>query len=203
MYKKSFSLIEIIFVIVLISVISSYTIQTNNQDKLVLAKNQIKMHLKYMRYIAMLDNKYDHNDKNWYRKAWNVKFRWCSGKKQIHYYIYSDLDNSGHVKEEETLKDPLTNNRIYSTISCKDNSKRTNYTLLSKYYGVKTLDISCNDTSSLGQILFLNTGIAYSKFTNNENIDKYKIQKDCKIDIYDKYNSKETITVTGNTGYIY
>ena len=120
MNKKTFSLIEIIFVITLIAIISSYSNYKNNQNRLILAKNQIIMHLKYMRYIAMLDNKYEHDNDLWFRKAWNLKFRWCNGKKSLHYYIYSDLDNTGHVKQEETLKDPLTNNYIYSSTHCKD-----------------------------------------------------------------------------------
>jgi len=205
MNKKSFSLIEIIFVISILAIITSYSISKNNLNKLNLAKDQIIMHLKYMRYIALLDNKYEHNNDLWFRKAWNLKFRRCNNDTGIHYYIYSDNDNSGHAKEEESLKDPLTQQYIYSSTACIDKNNRTNYTLLSKYYNIKSVDISCNNTSSsLGQILYLNDGIAYSRFENNKNsINKYKINQNCTIKLIDFDNNYKIITVEGKTGYVY
>lgn len=203
--KKAFSLIEIIFVLVLIGIASSFAIPKNNISKLNLAKQQLTMQLKYMRYIAMLDNKYDHNNTLWYRKAWNFKFRWCNGKKEIHYYIFSDINNNGHVSEIESLKDPLTNQYIYSSKYCKDSINRTNYTLISKYYDIKSVDITCNKTSSLGQILFLNDGVGYSKFESNNTNHKndYKITSDCSIKLIDKNHKDVNITISGKTGYIY
>jgi Tfp pilus assembly protein FimT len=203
MNKKSFSLLELIFIIILITIITSFSFYNINQNKLLLAKKQIILHLKYMRYIALLDNKFDHTNTNWYRESWNLKFRWCNGKDKLHYYIYSDKDNNGHVKEDETLIDPLTNNHIYSTTKCQDNINRTNYTLLSKYYNISKVEISCNQTNSLGQILFLNTGIASSKFVNNVNMNKYTIKDDCYLKLFDSNRNESIITITANTGYIY
>ena len=87
-YLKSFSLIELIFVISIIAIISTYSISNTNINKLKLAKNQIIMHLKYMRYISLLDNKYEHNNGLWFRKAWNLKFRKCINTKRFKYFRY-------------------------------------------------------------------------------------------------------------------
>lgn len=205
MKKNTFTLIEIVFVIILIGVITSFSISKNNINKLVLAKDQIIMHLKYMRYIAMNDNKYEHNNSLWYKKGWNLKFRYCDGKDDIHYYIYSDEDLTGHVKEIETLKDPFTNQYIYSSIHCVDSIDRTNYTLLSKYYNIKKIEISCNETTSIGQVLYLDDGNIYTKFSPDSNVskNKYKLNEDCTIDLYDKQNNKQTITLDYRTGYVY
>jgi len=206
--KKSFSLLEIIFVLIIITIISSMAFQNKNISKIKLAKEQLILHLKYMRYISMIDNKYNHNDNLWYRKAWNMKFLNCSKNiGGIYYVIYENVINTNHwaISKSETLKDPLTSNYIYSYQCKKDELyDKSKFVLLSQYYGIKKINISCNESSSLGQILFLNNGSAYTKFNNNYNdMNKYKIQNNCKITLLDGYNQKEYINIEANTGFIH
>jgi hypothetical protein len=77
------------------------------------------------------------------------------------------------------------------------------YILLTKEYEIVKIDISCNNTSTLGQIIFGNNGKIYSKqaYTQND-IDKYEIKEPCHITIYDKQNNSNTITIEPNTGFI-
>jgi hypothetical protein len=119
--KKSFSLLELIFIILIVSIVASQSNIRNNLSKLQLAKQQLLLHLKYTRYIAMLDEKYDYDDEEWYKKRWNLKFLNCRESiGGIYYVIYSDNDKDGHIDKEESLKDPLTNNHIYSFQCTKD-----------------------------------------------------------------------------------
>ena len=69
--KKGFSLLELIFVISIVGIIVTHSIQKDNLSKIKIAKNQILLHLKYARYIAMLDNKYDYEDTLWHKKRWS------------------------------------------------------------------------------------------------------------------------------------
>ena len=209
MDKKSFSLIELIFIILLISIIISNIIPKNKVSKINLAKKQIITHLKYTRYIAMLDNKYNYNDIYWYKKQWNMKFLNCSNKVNgIYYVIYSNTikPSKWYISKNETLIDPFTNNYIYSTSKCKQDNlyDKSKYVLLSNYYGVTSIKISCNNTSSLGQIYFDNNGSAYSYIDNNyDYIEQNKIKNNCIITLIDKYNKRENITIEANTGYVY
>jgi len=209
MKKTSFTLIEIIFVLILVSIILSFSSPKIKVPKLLLAKQQIITHLKYTRYIAMLDNKYFYNDTYWYKKLWNIKFLNC--KKDvggIYYVIYSNKYNPTrwYVSKDETLIDPFTNNYIYSSSSCQQDSlyDKSKYVLLTNYYGIKDIEISCNNTSSLGQIYFDNNGTAYSYIDNDyTKINEYKIKNNCIITLISNDNRKENITIEGNTGYIY
>jgi type II secretory pathway pseudopilin PulG len=207
--KKSFSLIEIIFTIVLISVLFSYIVPKNGISKIKIAKQQLITHLKYTRYIAMLDNKYNINDIYWHKKLWNIKFLNCNESNGgIYYVIYSNEINPSkwYISKDETLIDPFTNNYIYSTSKCEQDSlyDKSKYVLLSSYYGIDKILISCNDTSSLGQIYFDNNGSGYSYINNNYDYFKeYMITDNCIIKLYDKNNNEENITIEGNTGYIY
>jgi len=75
--KKGFSLLELIFVILIIGIILSQSIYRNNLSKIQLAKNQIMLHLKYARYVSMIDNKYNYKNNKWFKKRWSLKFMNC------------------------------------------------------------------------------------------------------------------------------
>jgi len=205
MNKKSFSLIELIFVIMLLAIITSQVSLKNNLSKIKLAKQQIVLHLKYTRYIAMLDNKYDNNNSLWFRKRWTMKFLNCQKKiGGLYYVIYSDENLNGSISKEETLKDPLTSNYIYS-FQCKEDTvyDKNKLILLTKRYNIESINISCNKTSTIGQLSFDINGELHSKLSTKDNEhDKYKIKKDCEIEIIDKFENKEIIIIAKNTGFI-
>ncbi len=200
--KKSFSLIEVIFIISLLGIIATYGLPKNNISKIKLAKNQLLLHLKYTRYIAMLDNKYDLEKALWYKQRWNMKFLNCQESiGGIYYAIYSDEDMNGQISKEETLQDPLTNEYIYSYQCTKDSLyDKSKFVLLSETYGVDFIDISCNETSTIGQIIFDHDGKVYTK--HNENIEKYEIKEPCTIKLSNKNNENEIITIYPNSGFI-
>ena len=205
MAKKSFSLIEIIFSITLIALISSQILHKNTFSNLQLAANKIIIHLKLTRYTAMLDNKYKTNDSLWFRERWTMKFQNCSKKVGgIYYVIYSDKNHGGGINKTETLKDLLTDKYLYSNYDCKASANESKYILLTKEYGVTNIDISCNSTSTNGQITFDHNGVAYSRIsTKSDEKDKYKIKSRCYIKLFDIDNNSQTIVIEGNTGYIH
>ncbi|MCI0500774.1 MAG: type II secretion system protein [Epsilonproteobacteria bacterium] len=200
--KKSFSLLELLIIISVVAIVVTHSIQKNNLSKIKIAKNQILLHLKYTRYIAMLDNKYDKEDALWHKKRWSLKFLNCqSAIGGIYYVVYSDLDNNGAIKKTEALKDPLTNNYIYSYQCTKDNLyDKSKFVLLSQEYEIQSVDISCNETSTIGQISFGYDGKVYAR--NGTHEDDYEIKKPCTIKLFDKHNQSETITIYPNSGYI-
>jgi len=204
--KKTFTLIELIMILLLIGIISSQSELRNNMSKIKLAKKQIILHLKYTRYIAMIDNKFDNNDPLWFRKRWTVKFLNCNKNiGGLYYIIYSDINENGYISKVETLQDPLTNKYIYS-YQCKEDTNLDKYTLilLTKEYGIKNIKISCNSTQTIGGISFDINGYGYSKLSTKEyDKDKYRLNNDCYIQLYDKKNNEEIITIDGITGVIF
>jgi Tfp pilus assembly protein FimT len=200
--KKSFSLLELLIIISVVAIIITHSIQKNNLSKIKLAKNQILLHLKYSRYIAMLDNKYDKEDTLWHKKRWSMKFEKCDKDiGGVFYSVFSDENKGGGVNKEEVLKDPLTNNYIFAT-SCKKDTlyDKSKFVLLTQEYEIKNIDISCNETSTIGQISFGYDGKVYGK--NGMNEDDYEIKEPCTITLYDKHNQFDTITIYPQTGYI-
>ncbi|VAY87534.1 N-terminal methylation [hydrothermal vent metagenome] len=202
--KQSFSFLELILAIVLIGIIITQFIPKNNSSKLNIATNKMVLYLKYTRYMAMIDNKFDHKNNKWYKAWWTLKFHRCNKSiGGIYYVVYSDISGgTAHYKKEDCLKDPLTNKYLYSNGCTRDTlNDKSKYILLSEF-GVTKVDVSCNTTSAIGQISFAHDGKIYSQLGGTP-IKDYEITKTCYINMYDENNNKATIAVEANTGFIY
>lgn len=203
--KSSFSLIELIFIIFILTVLSSFVNLKVQDTKLDVAANRLVLYLKETRYQALLDNKFKSDDTLWHKKRWTLKFFRCNKKTGgLYYSIYSDENKTGHPNLDESLKDPLTNKRIYSTNKCEVSDNKSKYVLLTNEYNIKDVDVSCNSTSSLGQISFGSDGKVYSKLSPYENeYDEYQINNRCTINLISQENSTREIKLEPITGYVY
>lgn len=203
--KKSFSLLELILVIALISIIIYFfkpNIQINKSKE---AANRIVLYLKQTRYQALIDDKEDSLNKLWHKKRWTFKFFRCKQSVGgVYYIIYSDENMKGHPNIDESMNDPLTNKKIYSSNNCETTPNTSKYVLLTKEFGIKDINISCNTTSSLGQISFGNDGKIYSKLSNYENQEnEYEIKQRCKIELISEQEPKIGIFIEPKSGYVY
>ncbi len=199
--KKSFSLFEIIVVISLIAIITVLTIPKIEVSKLNQATEKVILYLHYTRYIALLDNKYDVNNLEWEKKRWTMKFQQCSkGEDGLYFVVYSDMSGgTAHFKKKETMLDPLNNKYLYSGYDCVPNADESSDILLTKEYGIKDIIISCNTTSTIGQISFGHDGKIYSQL----GINIKEVEETCGIKLIDKLGNSNTILLEPKTGYIH
>ena len=199
--KKSFSFLEMILVIILISIALSISIPKNQKrSNLEMAAKKLIFYLNYTRYIAFLDDKEDIDDDKFLRKLWTLKFQKCSQDiGGLYFVVYSDHDTkTTHFKKSDCLKDPLSNKYLYSNYDCVANNNESKYILLTKQYGITDINVSCNTTSTLGQISFANDGEIYSDLSHLT-----KISNPCTITLYDKNNHHISIIVEPHTGFSY
>ena len=122
----------------------------------------------------------------------------------FYYIIYSDINKNGAISKEETLKDPLTNNYIYS-YQCKKDSlyDKTKFVLLTKEYGITNINVSCNDTTTIGQLSFGLDGNVFTKLSTHDNdSEAYKLNEVCEIVLKDKEDNQEIIKIYPYTGFI-
>ena len=188
--------------LVIISIITYQIVPKNQISKLQLATDKILLYLNYTRYIAHIDNKFDNYDDEWEKKRWTLKFLNCSTKYGgLYYNVYSDMyGGTAHYKKTDTLKDPLNNKYLYSNACSEDLlNDKSKHVLLSKEYDIKEINVSCNTTSTIGQISFGFDGKIYSQLgTNIKEIDKT-----CYIKLIDKQNNFKEIAIEPKTGYIH
>jgi uncharacterized protein YxeA len=203
--RKAFSLIEIIIVILLLVIVGSFFRYKNtNTNNIEQATKRLILYLKQTRYQAQLDNTYDETDSLWYKKRWTLKFFNCSKNiGGLYYSIYSDTNKKGHPNLNESLNDPLTNKKVYSSNKCIDTSRISKYVLLTKHFDITNIDISCNSTSSLGQISFGQNGKIYTKLSSyTDDSSRYELKKRCIITLYDSNNNIRQIGISPETGFI-
>jgi len=199
--KKSFSLIELTIVLTLIAIVLSIAIPKQKNSKLDLAVDKLVLYLNYTRYIALIDNKYDIDDKEWEKKLWSLKFQRCSKEKDgLYFVVFSDESGgTGAFKKSETLKDPLNNKYLYSGYDCEPSKNESKNILLTKEYNIAKVEVSCNTTSTIGQISFGYDGKIYSSLGMNIK----KIMEPCIITLDDFYGNKAKIKIEPETGYIH
>ncbi|RXK12416.1 hypothetical protein CP965_07470 [Halarcobacter mediterraneus] len=203
--KNSFSLIETIVVIFLILLISSMTFTKIKEDKLTNALKRLELYIKQTRYQSLIDNKNNLNDSLWHKKRWTLKFFNCKEEVGgLYYVIYSDTNKTGHPNQNESLIDPLTKKRVYTTNNCNYHENRSKYVLLTKEFNIKEINMNCNSTSTIGQISFGSNGKVYTKLSTNENeFDKYELINRCEIKFTDKIGRYKILIVEAKTGYSY
>jgi len=199
--RNSFSFIEVLVVLVILSVIASFSFFKQNNSNLQLATQKIILYLNYTRYISHIDNKEDSQDAQWQKKLWTLKFQNCSSAVGgLYYVVYSDTSGgTSHFKKSECLKDPTSNKYLYSNNDCDASGDESKYILLTKEYGVTKVELKCNTTGSIGQISFGYDGKIYSSLGDSPK----EITTPCNLTLYDKNGDNNTIVIEPKTGYIH
>ncbi len=201
--KKSFSLLEIVLTILLISFIYTIFLPKNRINYIDEVTTRMQLYISYVRYKALIDDKFDLQDSLWHKKRWTIKFFRCrESVGGIYYSIYSDNNETGIPSANDSLKDPLTKKNIYSSNKCEENSSNSKFVLLTKNFGITDVQISCNDTTSLGQLSFDSDGKVYSKLSNYANeSNEYEINKPCFLKFISKDGENKELVVNPYTSY--
>jgi hypothetical protein len=206
-FKKSFSFLEIIAVIAILGIFySAFILKFEPKDtQLEVATQRLILYLKHTRMQALIDEKFDSNDNLWHKKRWSLKFLRCKQEVGgLYYSIYSDKNRTGQIAKDETLKDPLTKKYIYSDNSCEVKEDRSQYVLLTKEFNINHVEVSCNDTDSLGQLSFGSYAEVYTKLPDTENKHyEYLLKKPCEISLYNTNGDISVIVIEPQTGFIY
>lgn len=204
-YKKSFSLIELIVALILLSFISYSAISYYQPNSLEIVSNRLLIYLKQVRLQAFINDKFSSDDMLWHKKRWTLKFFRCRASVGgLYYVIYSDENQTGHPSSLESLKDPLTKKYIYSSNSCTSSELNSPYVLLTQQYDISDVNVSCNSTNSLGQVSFGADGRVYSKLSSEDGeFFEYEINELCTIKIIHKSGNFKEIIIENKTGYIY
>jgi len=213
MNKKAFTMIELVFVIVLIGILAALAIPRQKRDLRQEAADNILSAIRYTQHLALMDDKQKFNKAKWQRRFWRIYFGTCENK--IFFAIGSDDDmtgsNNGRVDHNESAIDPANGKLMWaldgdscagSSLSSSDLSPNI---FLGKKYGVTT--ISTSGGCSNMYIGFDHLGRPYnSGFVNsNKPDDSGVITDDCNLTFtsdagaFDPFN----IIITKETGYAY
>ncbi len=164
--KKAFTMLELVFVIVIIGILSVVAMPSFNRDTLQEAANQVVSHIRYTQHLAMMDDKFDSNDANWFKGRWQLQFGKSDYTDQEYAYsIYSDGGAySGSPALKELAKNPMNRNQLmtggYSGVIDWEDTRVVRKMNLGKSFGIQNVIFQggCAVTPSTARIAFDNLG---------------------------------------------
>jgi len=210
--KKAFTMIELIFVLVIIGIVAAVIIPRTRTNPLQEAAVQIVSHIRYTQHLAIVDDKYDANDTNWYKGRWQIVFHNnVAPNNDVAYTIFSDAGAyGGDATVGEIAKNPENSAKLLSggygaTIPSTD-TRMTRKMNLSASYGISSVTFSnaCNANAGT-RISFDNLGRPFqgqqSSMTGPYSATAQRLLvSDCNITFSDGSNNV-VITVRPETGY--
>ncbi|MDL2351084.1 pilus assembly FimT family protein [Campylobacter hyointestinalis] len=203
--KKAFTLFEIVVVIIVIGIMAAFVAPKFSRDDLRLAADQIATHIRYTQHLAMIDDKYDPGNADWYRGRWQIYFNTFEGKQT--YTIFSDQPTySGNPDAKEIAKNP-SNSSQYLTIGHSGISgiKPTPELDLTTKYNIEAIKLSCGRSNN-SRIFFDELGRPYAGNQKDKALsymyDEMPLKEQCTITLAHKNHSTCTINVEPETGYV-
>jgi prepilin-type N-terminal cleavage/methylation domain-containing protein len=230
--KKAFTLIEFLFVILIISILSISIIPNIKDNSLYEAATQVVTDIRYTQHLAMIDDKFDKSEKSWYKRRWTIRFRenlsFTSTLPPIAVYdkiwaytIYSDTPNyNGREPDLVSIaKDPLNKNKYLSggwdnTLHVENKASLSRMRLGEKY-GIKDVKFSGGCRSTVRYVYFDIFGRPFNSSTRDNSYELasagwHKIlTRPCKISLCtkecrgQKSDTEVIITIEPETGYVH
>lgn len=211
--KKAFTMLELVFVIVVAGILASLIIPSTKTNPLEEAAVQLLSHIRYTQHLAMVDDRYDSTDSEWYKSRWQLIFYDGVNSNSVpSYTIFSDNPGySGDPSSGEIAIDPQNKSRLmtggYSGSSQLDVTS-TNFIGMKSMnlgiqYGVIGYDLNGGCNGARISFDYLGRPIKGDLSTMTA---AYKagtqrlIVSDCNITI-NSLNDSISITVNAETGY--
>lgn len=224
MKKKAFTMIELVFVIVVVGILAAIMIPKLNRNASREAANQILTHIRYTQHLAMQDDKYENfvsdNPVRWFRMRWGVAFnntslQKCSidepGVVTWKYSVFFDKSLNGNINSENEVANDIYksgkllsggwSSGIVTEAICKKWNKELN---LGKRFGITSVDFK-DGCSGMQTIIFDEMGrpMRVASTTSGGAKRPYDrlLKKDCKITITDKRGNQTTIIIEKESGF--
>jgi len=163
--KKAFTLLELVFTIVIIGILAANMIPNMKTNSIQEAGIQLVSHIRYTQHLAIVDDKYDASDSTWYKSRWQLKFSIGDvTNNKYSYVIFSDTlgTKSGNPDPSEVATNPLDGNKKLTGGSTGDTMihsgdfEATAEMNIGEVYGVLDVDFSssCRTGSTSKNLLF-------------------------------------------------
>jgi len=158
--KKSFTLLELVFVIVVIGIISAVMIPRTDSNNLREAATQLISHIRYTQHLAIMDDKFKSND-TWHRERWQLIFSKSTADTygKYAYSIFSDGTGlTGHADVSEMAINPMNPNKLltggYVSAIETDDERSTQKLNIGLHYGIKVVSTTGSGCSPSRRIAF-------------------------------------------------
>ncbi|MCF6207453.1 MAG: prepilin-type N-terminal cleavage/methylation domain-containing protein [Sulfurovum sp.] len=215
MKHRAFTMIELIFVIIVVGIIAAMAMPRIDRDIRQGAAQTILSNIRYTQHLALMDNKHRFDNRNWQKRYWKIMFGTCTGNDRF-FMVGSDDDMdggaSGFFDINESAIDPTNGKPLFWTngqdCSEGDTTKTVSpQVFISKRYGIKSFTFlrGCANVQYVGFDRLGRPHVGFSSAGNiNPDYASY-MTDDCIINFKFTDTSIEDLNITINkeTGYAY
>ena len=204
MKHSAFSMIELVFVIVVLGILSALAMPRLDRDLRQEAADNVLSAIRYTQHLALIDDKTDPFDSSWQKEFWQMRFSTTTSSGYLYYVIGSDTNHGGAIGATESAIDPSNGKYIYHSNTEPEllNNESPNL-LLGKKYNVTSVATTggCNNVHYIG---FDQLGRPHTVFSTN-NTPNYKsyMSSDCKFTFESASFDSFSIIIKKETGYAY
>lgn len=212
--RFAFTLLEMIFVVVIIGILSLIAISSHVRDLREESSLSVLNAIRYTQQLALQDSKVDPLNSKWQRKLWHIRFSRYNSGAQWFYTVSSSRDMDANVDKNEAATDP-TNGKLFYNLGGDENidSDESPNIFLGKHFSINSVDFSgCKGYTGASKKLNSSTHVAFDQLGRPhkgiygvKNRYSSVMHKDCKIKFgfYDSSIDDFTIVIKKETGYAF
>lgn len=200
MKRNAFTMLELVFVIVVLGILASLAMPRMERDLHQEAADNVLSAIRYTQHLALTDNKHKFNKRYWQKALWQIRFENDSGWA---YVIASNRDLDANLDEDEAAIDAANGKLFYN-----DGNNASPNVFIEKLYGIDSIAFNdCSGTSNAtsNHIAFDNLGRPHrGVFAADYNYRTYVENKNCQITFSSpSFDSNFTIQIERETGYAF
>ena len=223
MKKRAFTMIELVFVIVVVGILAAVMIPKLNRNGSREAATQILTHIRYTQHLAMQDDKYSTTETRWAKQRWTIAFSKnkidrCSIDKNNEqtwkYSVFFDKTISGNPNsKEEIANDIYKSGKLltagWSGISESDCKKINKELNIEKRFGITDVSLSggCVKGRANKKVAFDEMGRPMGTISTVKGGIKRPYERlfgrNCNITLTDKRGNQTTIVIEKESGFTY
>lgn len=204
MKRPAFTMLELVFVIVVLGILASLAMPRLERDLRQEAKDNLLSAIQYTQHLALIDDKTNPVDANWQTMLWKISFSTSGNNLANFYTISSDDDQDGSVDKNETAIDPQNGKYMYNLGGDTDiDSDESPNIFIGKKYGVNSMTFT-GGCANAQHVAFDHLGRPHNGIGGATNDYSTYMTQDCTIEFgfVDTSITPLNVTIATETGYV-
>jgi len=157
MKRTAFTMIELVFVIVVIGILAALALPRLDRDLKQEAADSILSDIRYTQHLALIDNKHKFDESSWQRAFWKTSFESCGSASGLFVSVGTDTNYGGDIGSNEAATDPANGKPMFwtNTASCAkgvDTTASSDRIFITQKYGITAANGTggCNNLKHIG-----------------------------------------------------
>ncbi len=129
--KQAFTMLEMVFVIIIIGIIAAFALPKFERDIRQEAADNVLSAIRYTQQLALTDNKENPTNNNWQTTLWLIRFANING--EWIYQVGSNMNGRNNINQNEAAIDPSNGKLFFDADGVRQENESPNIFLTTNY----------------------------------------------------------------------